>query len=173
MASLPQPSSKRWLNNERRPGSQKSFSPCNPVSVVFARNCWTFMRPLGPIFGPHTGPNFQWHLDGPLPLRANVFVHLHYYSSRRHVPLLLFVLVKLAFRVWLWGPIPSPFSHQKLATNPRSPPVGLSRGISQGSSAALLALVVCSVGGFLLGFCGPDLGPYNGPKFGPMFLSPY
>ena len=106
-------------------------------------------------------------------LLANVFVHLYYYSSHRHVPLLLFMSVKLAFRVWLWGPISSPFSHQKLATNPRSPPVGLSRGISQGSSAALLALVVCSVGGFLFGFCGPDLGPYYGPKFGSIFLSPY
>ena len=106
-------------------------------------------------------------------LLANVFVHLYYYSSHRHVPLLLFMSVKLAFRVWLWGPISSPFSHQKLATNPRSPPVGLSRGISQGSSAALLALVVCSVGGFLFGFCGPDLGPYYGSKFGPMFLFLY
>ena len=102
-----------------------------------------------------------------------MFLSLYYYSSHRHVPLLLFRSVKLAFPVRLWGPIPSPLSHQKLATNPRSPPVGLSRGISQWSSAALLALVVCSVGGFLFGFCGPDLGPYYGPKFGPMFLSPY
>ena len=36
-------------------------------------------------------------------LLANVFVHLYYYSSHRHVPLLLFMSVKLAFRVWLWG----------------------------------------------------------------------
>ena len=72
-------------------------------------------------------------------LLANVFVHLYYYSSHRHVPLLLFMSVKLAFRVWLWGPISSPFSHQKLATNPRSPPVGLSRGN--------LAVKFCSVAG--------------------------
>ena len=68
-----------------------------------------------------------------------MFLSLYYYSSHRHVPLLLFRSVKLAFPVRLWGPIPSPLSHQKLATNPRSPPVGLSRGN--------LAVKFCSVAG--------------------------
>ena len=68
-----------------------------------------------------------------------MFLSLYYYSSHRHVPLLLFRSVKLAFPVRLWGPIPSPLSHQKLATNPRSPPVGLSRGN--------LAVKFCSVVG--------------------------
>ena len=66
-----------------QPCFQDSLLPCAPIQIVFVHGRQIFVRHQGPISGPQTRPNFQGHLDGPLPCDVPWRCQLHSVNCAR------------------------------------------------------------------------------------------